>query len=117
MDDDFEGLVRSLLDEALPGVVDAVEAKAKAVHAQAVDRAPVKTGALRDAFRFEVLVAPDLSSIRGRVVNDAPHAKFVKSSKLPGSGSAFVELLRKPMEQAGEELVAEIRDVLERRVT
>ena len=38
------------------------------------------------------------------------------SGMLPGSGSAFVELLRKPLEAERERLVAELRAVLEREL-
>jgi hypothetical protein len=38
----------------------------------------------------------------------------VKSPKLPGSGSAFVELIRKPMEAEGRAVIEDLRTHIER---
>ncbi len=114
LDDDGEQLARAWLDETFPGVVDRIHEAAEALYWQAVGRSPVKTGKLRASWSRQVLVAPDLSSVRARLSNDAPHGKYVVSPKLPGSGSAFVELARKPLAAEGARVVEDLRAVIER---
>lgn len=116
MSDDFSSLVRAALDRALPGVVERVESATQRVYQQAVDRAPVKTGAFRASISSELQVLPDLGRIRGRVFSNSPYGQYIKSNKLPGSGSAYVELLQKPMRSEAEQLIADVRDVLEREL-
>lgn len=109
-----EDIARRWLEAAMPGAVDRVTQGVEAVHWQAVARSPVKTGRFRASLQREVKVAPDLSSIRGRTFNDIEYGRFVKSPKLPGTGSAFVELLRKPMEIEGRAVVEDLRSLIER---
>lgn len=116
LSDDFEQLIRAALDQALPGAVQVVEDVVDRVWRQAVERSPVRTGKFQSGLQHALIVAPDYASIRGRVWDDVEYARFVKSPQLPGSGSAFVELLRKPLEAERERLVAELRAVLEREL-
>lgn len=112
IDDGFSDLLRRALDHTIPGIVDRLEATADRIYYDAYNRWPVKTGTSRAALGREVQIAPDYSSIRARVYDTAPYAKYIKPKDLGGK-SAFVELLRRPTEAAGAELVADIRDVIE----
>ncbi len=113
MDDAFEGLVRQALDETLPGMVDRLEQTASDLEANAVARWPVKTGRSKAALTSEVRVAPDYSNIRARVACEVDYAKYIVSPRIKsGSGSAFVELLKKPTEAAGKALAEELKDVM-----
>lgn len=114
LDEAGEALVRQWIDTTFPGVIDRVTQATEAVHWQAVGRSPVKTGRFRASFQREVQVAPDLSRVRGRCFNESEYGRFVKSPKLPGTGSAFVELLRKPMEIEGRAVVEDLRSLIER---
>lgn len=115
MSDDFSVLIRRAMDDALPGVYDRLEQAVDRVYTQAVERAPVDTGTFRASIKKELVVSPDYSMIRGRVMSDLDYARYIRSpAKLPGTGSAFVELFRKPMDAEGDALIADVGDVLRR---
>lgn len=115
MDDEFEALVRRAVDEMLPGMTERLEATAARLESDARARWPVRTGQSRDALGHEVRVAQDFGSIRARVYCSADYAKFIVSAKIrSGSGSAFVELMRRPTEAAALVLADELRTVTSR---
>lgn len=113
MDGAFEGLVRAALDETVPGMLSKMEATAAALEADAAAKWPVRTGKSKAALTSEVRVAPDYGSIRARIACEADYARYIISSKIKsGSGSAFVELLRRPTEAAGKVLAEDLKQVL-----
>ncbi len=114
MDDAFEDLVRTALDRTFPGMLRKVELATEAVFDLAFAAWPVKSGVSRASLGWEVRLSPDLRSIRGRLFNTAKYAKFIRSAKIKtGSGSAYVELMRRPTERAGLALAEELREVIE----
>lgn len=113
LDNGLEELLRRAIDHTVPGLVNRVEATAQGIYRGAFDRWPVRTGRSRAALAWEVRLAPDLSSIRARVSNSAPYAKYVPVRSLGGK-NAFVELLRKPTLAAGREIALEVAEVVER---
>lgn len=115
MDDDFTQLVRRAIDRTMPGVFSRLEQAVDRVYTQAVERAPVDTGAFRASIQRDIIMPQDLSVIRGRVYSDIEYGKFIRSPRtLPGTGSAFVELFRKPMTAEGDALITEVGDILRR---
>lgn len=105
--------VRRLVDQFAPGIRAALEREAKAVYDDAREAWPVRTGVSRDGLRWGVVVAPDLSSITGRVWDSVSYAMYIKSPKIrTGTGSAFVELLRKPIAVRTKTLVVELRNAV-----
>jgi len=88
----------AVIEKLAPGARQALEDNARAVYDDARARWPVATGESRDGLYWGVQVAPDLSSVRGFVADEVPHAIYVKSYKNGLAGkSAMVELLRKPV--------------------
>lgn len=113
MSDEFAALVRQAIDITMPGMVDKLEETASALEANARASWPVKTGTSRAALTSDVRLAPDYSSIRARVACEVDYARYIVSPRIKsGSGSAFVELLRKPTEAAGAALAEELKDVM-----
>jgi hypothetical protein len=115
MSDGMDQLVRRAAEATFPGMVEKLEGATAGVFDFAHANWPVRTGRSKAALGREVRVAPDWSAMRGRVFDDAPYAKFIKSPQIrTGSGSAFVDLLRKPTETAGLKLANDLRDTIER---
>lgn len=113
MDDAFDALVRQAIDVTLPGMVGKLEETASALEANARAAWPVKTGTSKAALTSDVRLAPDYSSIRARVACEVDYARYIVSPRIKsGSGSAFVELLRKPTEAAGAALAEELKQVM-----
>jgi len=114
LDNGFEALLRLALDRTIPGIVDRMEKARNDLSTQAYNGWPVRSGVSKAGLKSEVRVAPDYSSIKVRLYNDVPYAKYIKSSKVKtGTGSAFVELMRRPTEKAGQEIAAELRPIIE----
>ena len=102
---DMAILLRRLVDSSMPGAFEAMEAELDAVYTDAVRQAPVKTGKFKASIQQQVVLSPNADLLRGRLWSDVDYARFIVSpTKLPGSGSALVELFRKPMKKAGENL-------------
>lgn len=97
LDNGVERIYRRAIERVAPGLLDRLERELDDLEAGARDDWPVKTGFSRGRLRSLVLVSPDHTKLRGTLLNDAPYARFIKGRKLPGSGSAFVELMRKPL--------------------
>jgi hypothetical protein len=113
MNDAFEALVRQAIDGTFPGMVDKMERAAADLEAAASAKWPVATGRSKAALTSEVRLAPDYSSIRARVACEADYARYIVSLKIKsGSGSAFVELLRKPTEAAASALAEDLKDIM-----
>lgn len=71
------------------------------VYDNAVDQWPVKTGRSKAALEYGLAVE-SADVVRGFVACDVGYARYIRSIKLPGTGSAFVELMRKPVAKAIE---------------
>lgn len=110
--DDFSGYIRQAIERTMPGMYAKVEEATKRVHAQAVERAPVKTGRFQRSIEMDMLLSPDFEYIRGRVFSDVKYGKYITSASLPDSGNAFVELFQKPMRAEGKALILPLADAL-----
>lgn len=117
LDDGAERFVRSVIDQAIPGATAAIEQELETVYSDAVRRAPVKTGKFKASIQRQIVVAPDYSSIRGRLWSDVEYARFIVSKRtLPGSGSALVELFRKPVNAAADRLIDRLGPIIAERL-
>ncbi len=114
LDNGFEELIRLALDKTIPGIVAKMEQVADSLEENARSKWPVRTGKSRDGLRSEVRVAPGFTSVRARLVNDVPYARFIKSPRVrTGTGSAYVELMRRPTEAAAVALAEELKPIIE----
>lgn len=116
VDQDMAVLLRRLVDSSMPGAFDAMERELNGVWTNAVTKAPVRTGKFKSSIQQQVILSPDASLLRGRLWSDVEYAKFIRSNVLPNSGSALVELFRKPMKVAGAALVIELGPVIAERM-
>ena len=116
VDQDMAILLRRLVDSSMPGAFDAMERELNGVWTNAVTKAPVRTGKFKSSIQQQVILSPDASLLRGRLWSDVEYAKFIRSNVLPNSGSALVELFRKPMKAAGAALVIELGPVIAERM-
>lgn len=117
VDEAFDALLRRALNQTVPGIADRLEETADGLYQQAFAAWPVRTGRSRAGLAREVRVAPDLSSVRARLLNDVDYAKFIRSNRISGSGSAFVELMRRPTEEAARDLAEDLRPIIERTLS
>jgi hypothetical protein len=94
-----------------------LEQNAREVFDEARARWPVATGASRDGLYWGVQVAPDLSSMRGFVADEVPHAIYVRSYKGGLGGKyAMVELLRKPVFERAQAVADSVKVVFSKVV-
>ncbi len=112
LSDDLARWVDEWTRNLAPTTREVMDREIGRVHAEARASWPVKTGRSRDALEYVIVVeSPDM--IRATLINTAPYAKWIVSLKLPGNGSAFVELMRKPMKKVldpiADALAADIR--------
>ena len=113
LDQDKADLLSQAIDNALPGAMDAVSEELEIVYRSAEDHAPVDTGKFKASIRRQLIVSKDYEILRGRLWSDLAYARFIVSpATLPGSGSAFVELFRKPVEAAGERLIRRLGPII-----
>lgn len=91
-------VTRAALDEAI-----------EKVYNDAVARWPVKTGTSRAGLDYGIMFT-SLDSLRGYVRNDVGYAKYIRTRGLPKTGSAFVELMRKPMQEEAKRLAFVLSD-------
>lgn len=103
MDDTLDRLFRAALEDLAPGLVPEMERSAEAVYSSAHEAWPVKTGRSKAALGRSVFVT-DKSTVRASVFNSIDYAKFVKPKSIGGE-SAFVELLRKPLQKEATRLI------------
>lgn len=114
MDDDFSILIRQTIEIMFPGVYNEMERAIDRIYRNAVAKAPVKTGDFKRSIKADVLVAPDYSYVRGRVYSDIEYGRYILAPrKLPGTGSAFVELFRKPMAEEADRLTSRLAVVID----
>lgn len=112
IDNDLED-VQAYIDRLLPGARAVLEREARAVYQDAWTKWPVDTGTSKAALSWGVLIAPDVSSIRGFVINTADYARYIKSNQVrTGTGHALTELLRKPMVQRADMIATELGPAL-----
>lgn len=114
MDDRLEAMVRAAADKVLPDAVGRVERATEWVYEGARAGWPVGLRPLtskqpirsRDGLGHEVVYDASSNSVTGRVFNTAWWARYVKTWEGLGSGykSAYVALLRKPMQQAAKQI-------------
>jgi len=111
VDDGLERLVRDAIDKVAPGMLDLVESETRAVYDGAKGRWPVgphkreRNGRhSKDELYHEVVIDTTQGLIRGRVWNEAPWSRYIKPKGLRGK-SAFVELLRKPLQERAKVFV------------
>lgn len=112
LDQDKADLLAQAIDNALPGALEAVSEELEIVYQNAVDKAPVDTGRFKASIRRQLIVSKDYETLRGRLWSDVAYARFIRSNDLPNSGSAFVELFRKPVQAAGERLIRRLGPII-----
>ena len=108
LSDDIARMVRHVLDRVAPKVVERVEDQIRDIESEALARWPVgrEQGRphSRDTFTRGVDL-PDMDTVRGYIGNSAAYLYYIKSYRNGLNGkSASVELIRKPMRDAAEEL-------------
>lgn len=107
---DDGGAFDKMIKMLAPETVKAMEDEVDKIFKNAQDKWPVKTGDSKAA--LEAVYTVDSSgnlAVRASIINDAAHngvyyAKYIKSNDLPNSGSAYVELLRKPLMEKSREI-------------
>lgn len=105
--------IQGTIDKLLPGARRVLEREAREVYDYAWQRWPVRTGVSRAGLTWGVLIAPDLSMMRGFVANDVDYARFIKSPQVKtGTGHAMTELLRKPVAERADTIAAELGPLL-----
>ena len=114
VDDGLERLVRDAIEKVAPGVLELVESETKAVYDGAKSRWPVgpdkrdrKGRHSKFELYHEVVIDTTKGLIRGRVWNEAPWSRYIKPKGLKGK-SAFVELLRKPLQKRARVFVQQL---------
>lgn len=114
VNDGLERLVRDALEKVAPGVLGIVEDETQAVYDHARKRWPIgpdkperKGRHSRDELYHEVVIDTARGIIRGRVWNEAPWSRYIKPKGLRGK-SAFVELLRKPLQSRQADIVTKL---------
>lgn len=106
VDDGTERLVRAALEQTAPTVVREIERRVDQVIADARSAWPVRTGRSRAAL-VSGLRLPDADTVEGFVRNDVDYAFYIKGRQ-QGGKSTYVELVRKPMRRAADDIVAEL---------
>src|SRR3990167_8978330 len=86
---ELESFVDRLTREAAPATRAVMDEALTRVYLDAVNRWPGKTGESKRALDHGISAA-SLDEIRGYVACDVGYARYIKSAKIPGSGSAFV---------------------------
>lgn len=115
VDDGIERMLRRVVSQVEPALLEELEAEVSDVYRSAVKRwyASRKPRTAkqpyhsRDRLAYHIEVIDGGTIIRGRVTNDAWWAKYVKPKTLYYR-SAYVELLRKPMRKAGRRLASKM---------
>lgn len=110
---ELAAFVDRLTKAAAPTTRATMDREIGRVYDNAVDQWPVKTGRSKAALEHGIAVE-SADVVRGFVACDVGYARYIKSLKLPGTGSAFVELLRKPMKKAVEPIVEALAEDLAR---
>jgi len=105
MSDAMEQLYRRAIDQLAPGLLSTVEDALDDVFESAESSWPVKTGRSKAGLRKQVRIEQGGGAIVGSITDAIPYAKYIKAKKLGGK-SAFVELLRKPMQERAKALAS-----------
>jgi hypothetical protein len=110
VDDQIDELVRNAVERVAPGLVDFIEGEIEPIYEEAKRQWPVgpdrrfRNGRhSRDELYSEIVIDGD--TIRGRIWNTAPWAKYIRPKGLKGK-SAFVVLLRTPLKRREKHIVA-----------
>jgi hypothetical protein len=118
MDDTTANLVRRVVDDVAPGVMEALEREAEGLYQQAYAKWPVgpvkpeRNGVhSRDTLGYDVQIDPGLTVIRARVYCTAEWARYIKPKGMGGK-SAFVEFLRKPVRLRAKILAKELGPII-----
>lgn len=107
MDDALDRIYRNAIETVAPGMLARIETATKEIFDAALKAWPRKTGRSADGLRMEIVVAGDNSEVRGTITDPVTYAKYIKAKSLGGK-SAFVEILRKPLQKRAKELVGEL---------
>lgn len=120
LSDDLSGLVESVLDRVVPGVREAFDRETTAIYEEARRRWPVKTGRSREGLVHGIRIRTlgDGDVIEGFVGNTVDYARYIRTSAASGSDAPhpMTDLLRRPMLQASERMIATLGPELARRI-
>ena len=111
--DDLEQIARRALENVVPGCITVLEREVDSVLRDARAAWPVLTGTSRDGLRSAITIRPD-GTIRGSVLNSVDYAVYVKARRLGGSGSAVVQLLRRPITEAAQRVATDLGPAITR---
>ena len=116
IDDGIEKMIRRVIDDAFPGVADAIERTTDELYQDAFDAWPVKSGRSKAALTQTLTIDGD--TIRRTVLNPAkkaggfPYVFAIRTKQQDGDENLWGLLIRKPGRKAGELLAEELGPVL-----
>lgn len=123
VDPNLQRVIDRLTGGAFGVVRGAMENEARIIYTDARARWPVKTGRSRDALQMRValeaeaveVAITDYARVPKKGGGDGPlYAHFVRSLKVPNTGRAWLELVRKPMAAARKRLAQDLAEDLAR---
>lgn len=116
MSSGLEDMVRRVLNESAPKVIETLERETAELRASAEASWPVgpdrgRRAHSRDLFDHGIRL-PDGTTIEGFVSNSADYAWYIRTSRNGVNGNAFQKLVRRPARKMGKRIAEDLADEL-----